>query len=151
MEFKQLVTQRLVSQYKCYGHCDSTAKHVFLSPQNDLKAAIVCPQGYVSRLIAYSYKPIDQRGLLSYIEGVAPELDVRLEDIRLATRHPWDLGVEAESDVNPSTVYQAYWTQNYRRTKSDASDRLALFMCDSCGRLFAQKISSTKSKCQKCT
>lgn len=149
MNIRTVVDRRLSgSELRCYGHCDRQSAPKFLPGQPYHVACIACPSGYVSRIIMYE-KELDiswfKRFLSSTLDGL---VDLSDEDIRIATRHPWDLDlIEAEEDV---VLRQAYWTQSYRRTKSDDLGRPALFVCSTCDTLFLQSLNSNETKCQNC-
>lgn len=69
-------------------------------------------------------------------------------DIRTARRYAWDLGLERERD--DLVLREAYWTQNYRRTKTDDPDRPALFLCSNGDSFFVQPLTSNRKHCQNC-
>lgn len=72
--------------------------------------------------------------------------NVHDEDIRVAIRHDWDFGTELSGGL----IKAAYWTQNYRRSKTDDPNRAALFLCSKCRSLFLQSLTSHWTLCGKC-
>jgi hypothetical protein len=79
-------------------------------------------------------------------EALEDSANVHDEDIRTATRNDWDFGRELSGGV----IRVAYWTQNYRRSKTDDPNRTALFLCSKCGSLFRQALTSHWMVCEKC-
>jgi len=109
----------------------------------------VCAKGYVSKVMAYGLG--DNRPVISsLIRGaLGSKGDFSDEDVRTATRYAWDMGME---DKARDIVFRvAYWTQNYRRTKSNAANRDGLFACIQCDTLFVQPVSSLKTTCPTCS
>jgi len=146
---KPIILERFGGARKCSGHCDGPADFRVLSENGELVAATVCAKGYVSRVMAYGLG--DTRSALSsLINGaLGPEGDFSDEDVRTATRYAWDMGVEDRARDIMFRV--AYWTQNYRRTKSEVPDRKALFACTQCNALFIQPVYSPKTVCSACS
>ena len=69
-------------------------------------------------------------------------------DIRVASRYAWDLGLNREND--DLIVRLAYWTQNYRQTKNEGTDRVALFFCSNKDSFFMEPVNSRNRFCQNC-
>jgi len=149
MDLKQIVLERFGGPQKCHGHCNQPASLKILREGEVLVVATVCAEGYVSRLIAYGLGNTG-RELGSLVKNaVGPDGDFSDEDIRTATRYTWDMGME---DNGADVMFRvAYWTQNYRRTKSDAPNRLGLFACTKCGALFPRTMVSGKALCSSCS
>lgn len=132
--------------WKCGGHCKEMANVEFLNDGS--MAAQVCPGGYVSRIIAYG-KQVDPVRLKDFVREATPGMvGVEDSDIRVASRYAWDLGLEREN--NELILKEAYWTQSYRRTRSDSPDRLALFLCSNKDSFFVQPLNSNERLCQSC-
>ena len=147
MTIKELVLAYLGGPFKCYGHCQEPAQLLFVREGDRPVAAQVCPGGYVSRLILYADSS-DPVGLKEYVTGIAHgAFQVSERDIRSATRYGWDLGVGG----NERVLGEAYWVQNYGRSKSSDPERRALFVCSSCGAPFIQAFSCATSLCADCT
>lgn len=139
MDRKSLVGKYLSAESKCYGHCSGSTDVKFIEEGERLVACMSCPGGYVSRIIMYGDE-VDAGAFREYIISKAGEIgEVTDDDIRVATRHPWDLGAEGPGGGDVS-VREAYWTQNYRRTKSEDASRKALFLCGGCGELYVSGI-----------
>jgi hypothetical protein len=145
-DMKGVVTERLAGPFQCLGHCREEATLKFLDAKSGLLGAVVCPSGYVSRLI--SYGPVaDPGGLRSFVSAkTGGALPVREGDIRVATRYAADLGLGGRGRI----LGEAYWTQNYGKGKSQDPGRAALFLCSSCGELFVQPASAKSSLCDRC-
>lgn len=140
MENATIVENYLKTSGKCYGHCDGKTELVFLERGKKTISCMVCPGGYVSRIVLYGDE-LDVEGFLNFIrEKLGESGDVSSYDIRTATRHPWDLGTETEAD-GENVIREAYWTQNYRRTKSEDPNRNAIFHCSECNSLYLSPVS----------
>lgn len=146
----EAIGSRLSGSTPCYGHCKSEARHHMIDGEGGRIACFSCSTGYVSRIVMYS-KDSCAESLKSFVsKAVKGAMDIREEDIRVATRHPWEMGLE--EDAAPDVILrEAYWTQYYRRTKSDDPARTALFRCTSCGTLFTQPLNSDHSVCAGCS
>ena len=59
-----------------------------------------------------------------------------------------DLGLDRPSD--DLIVRLAYWTQSYRRTKNESTDRMALFLCSNKDSFFMHPVNSRNRFCQNC-
>jgi len=109
---------------------------------------MACPSGYLSRVIAYGTEDGSQSLKRFVTEALGAEDGVKDEDVRTASRYTWDLGMEDGGEV--PVFKAAYWTQNYRRTKSEAADRVAIFACANCGSVFKQPYSAKETLCADC-
>ncbi len=148
LDLKPIVLRSFGGQRKCYGHCDQPATLRVIAENRVLVTATVCHRGYVSRLVAYGLS--DNRRVVSSLvkSALGPKGDFNYEDVRTATRYTWDMGIENRAREIVFRV--AYWTQNYRRTKSGAADRNALFTCARCNALFLQPVASLEAVCSAC-
>jgi hypothetical protein len=145
MDLEKLVKERLNCHAKCTGHCQEPSTLKFLLHKGMMIGCYTCSSGYVSFIVQYG-KELDLHAFktfLSLLQG-----DVVDEDIRIATRYSWDLGIKC--DHEGTVVKEAYWRQSYRRTKSDDSHRVALFLCTKCCSLYHQRISDKNTFCPKC-
>ena len=147
-ELRGIVEEHLNEPTTCYGHCEKESRLKFVDGE-DLKGCYACPAGYVSRIVTYG-DDVDVSGFKSFLENaVQGSQDIQDQDIRIASRYTWDLGVESEKE---RILKEAYWTQNYRRTKSSDPDRAALFLCTKCNQEFVvQPVSSKSSLCENCS
>jgi len=73
--------------------------------------------------------------------------EVADEDIRIKTLYPWDLDMERRTE---KILMAAYWTKNYRRSKSEDRNRTGLFLCASCQSVFPQVITEKQVLCEGC-
>ena len=130
----------------CYGHCKEASGFEFV--KDDSMIVQVCPDRYVSRIIAYGIQ-VDPDRFKGILCGLAPGMEgVENFDIRVASRYAWDLGLNRRND--DLIVRLAYWTQSYRRTKNDSPDRVALFLCSNRDSFFMQPVNSRLGFCQNC-
>ena len=140
MDSLQIIENYLKSDGRWYGHCEGRAEMVFLEKGRRTVSCMACPGGYVSRIVMYAPE-VDPADLQEFLAVRAGALGpVSEEEIRVATRHPWDLGIEGQVKEDVA-IRQAYWTQNYRKTKADNPSRNALFLCRDCSELFVSPLS----------
>jgi hypothetical protein len=142
---KRAVMELFAVTPSCYGHCKEPSGFEF---RDDSTIVQVCPDRYVSRIIAYGNQ-VDSDQFKRILRGLAPGMEgVESSDIRVASRYAWDLGLNREND--DLIVRLAYWTQSYRRTKNDSTDRIALFLCSNKDSFFMQPVNSRNRFCQNC-
>lgn len=154
---KNIVETSLTFSSQCRRHCTKTTTLIELwsNPTKIIKA-YVCPDGYVSRVIAFSLEPSTtwfRNFLLS--QGVGKILNSR--DLRLASRHGWELKTDISQTikhVSPTgVIYEIYWTIY---PKTDEERQKGLFLCSNheqnkgCNRLFVQNIHSSNRCCPQC-
>ena len=146
-ELKELVSNRFGGPQKCYGHCSQQTTFEFAGGVDGLIACHVCPSRYVSRVMGYGMK-VDTASFASTIsKALSGRVAMSGSDVRMATRYSWDLGTGGM----PGRVMQvAFWTQNYRGSKLDDPNRIALFLCSSCRSFYLQPASATRTTCEKC-
>lgn len=145
MSVKALVLEKFSDPHKCYGHCDQQATVRILKEDTTVITALDCPSAYVSRIVAYG-EEVQVPNFKSFVESALNgSSQVADEDIRTATRYSWDLNVAKQPAGKVLGV--AYWVQNYRRSKTDDPNRLALFSCSKCHDLFVQPVSSKETLC----
>ena len=146
-DLKRLVETRLTG-HRCYGHCQEPSQLMFLDEKEMLVGCYVCPARYVSRMVTYG-KEIDIEKFIALISRAVRGMeDVSNGDIRTASRYTWDLGVKGEADG--LVLREAYWTQNYRAKKKDDPNRLAMFLCATCGSFYQQALSESNGLCPRC-
>ncbi|MDG6988848.1 MAG: hypothetical protein JRN21_05920 [Nitrososphaerota archaeon] len=108
----------------------------------------VCPGRYVSRMIRYGREP-DAGQLKGFVQkALQGTQEVVDADVRVAKRYAWDLGIKSERD--DLVLTEAYWTQNYRRAKSEDPDRAALFICANGDAFYVQRMTGSERFCQRC-
>lgn len=146
---ERVVLGLLSGSPKCFGHCEENARLTIIREDEDgLVGVYACPSGYVSRVVRYSSKR-DLEGFLDYLrELLGPGVEVRPEDIRVATRYNWDLGLGGGE--RREVVKEHYWVQAYRRAGGGDPNRPGVFMCFQCGALYVQPVSSKNTLCEKC-
>lgn len=143
MEPRQLVESLFSQPQRCYGHCDQQATLRFLESGEPTVACYVCPGGYVSKVMVYGRIDATKK-LGAFVATAMGGQPLKEEDIRRATRHSWDLAVPGfEMKV-------AYWTQNYRGSKSADPDRPGLFVCSRCGSAFVKPLTAQGMICSDC-
>lgn len=148
IDLKRVVEEKLRARSRCYGHCQEESTLKFLPDERLMVGCYSCPSGYVSRIVAYG-RGVDLNGFRSLVSAAVQGIgDVADEDIRVATRYTWDLGVEGEPEGE--VLKEAYWMQSYRRTKSDDPNRAALFLCRNCGSFYHQAASDRNRLCPRC-
>lgn len=153
------VAKHMTFDVKCRGHCDAPASfRVLLGKDNGVVGAYCCPDGFVSRVIYFSIKP-DLNLFYDFLTDQLGREMVERRDLRLATRHGWELSEQVEENRmlsftrNRFVIKEVYWTR-YARTDVDKSK--GVFICSDprqgkgCGKLFIQEITSKNRLCPKC-
>lgn len=150
MDIRSLVADRYAKIDRCYGHCDQPATMKFLNTEGmPVVTGYSCHQAYLSRIIVYS-DALTLGGSCELVRSlVGDDQEVKEDDIRLASRYPWDF--DFTTGGADKSLMTAYWTQNYRRTKSEDPDRNALFLCESCRNIFQHQLSQRQVLCPGCT
>ena len=144
-DLESLVKERLMGHGNCYGHCKEPSELKLLSQKKMMIGCYACPSGYVSLIVHYG-KEVDLHGFKTFLSSLN-EGDVADEDIRVAMRYNWDLGIK---EPEGTVLREAYWRQSYRRTKSEDPNRIALFLCTNCNSFYRQQISNTNKLCPQC-
>jgi len=148
MDLRTLVKEELNGRPKCYGHCQEVSTLMILNEKPMIIGCYSCPSAYVSRIVGYG-RELDLNAFRTTVSAAAQEIgDVTDEDIRVATRYTWDLGIRQE--LEGVVLKEAYWMQNYRRTKSDDPNRLALFLCTNCMSFYSQPVTGKNNLCPRC-
>jgi protein-arginine kinase activator protein McsA len=149
MEIRSVVAERYGQLERCYGHCEQPATLKFLNADGkQVIAGYSCHMAYLSRIIIYS-DSLDLHESRDTIGGlVGKDQEVKEEDVRIASRYPWDFDITTGDGQKLMMV--AYWTQNYRRTKSEEPNRTALFLCEGCRAIFSQPLSERQVLCSGC-
>lgn len=151
----QFVNSRLIANdAKCYGHCSEDSKFISLIEEEDkVVGAYICPSNYVSRVVHFSKKK-DLEWFEELLKERAGSDVVKTKDIRLATRHGWELGGKAEEEIrqiNPEqrVILEYYWS---KRPKKE--EKVGTFLCSTagggCGRFFTQDLDSKEVLCENC-
>jgi hypothetical protein len=154
---KDIVEKYVTFSGQCRGHCTKSTSLIELwSNRTKIVKASVCPDGYVSRVIAFSMHP-DWSWFKDFLVNQGVEAIVRDRDLRPASRHGWELRTDISSTVRhispTGNIYEVYWTTY---PKTDEERRRGLFICSDdapgvgCKRLFVQNINSQNRRCPKC-
>lgn len=139
------VRSHLATTAKC-SHREDQATLDYI--ENGAVGVRVCPNRYVSRIIAYG-RQLDPDGFKRLVQGAAEGMrEVEGSDIRVARRYAWDLGLESKN--NDLALTETYWTQNYRRTKSEDPDRPALFLRAKKDSFLVQPLRAKERLCDRC-
>jgi hypothetical protein len=145
---KEIVEERLSGHSRCYGHCQEQTTLKFLPEKRITVGCYSCPSGYVSRMVTYGRR-LNVNAFKAFISKALQGIgDVADEDIRVATRYTWDLGLKRKPEG--MVLREVYWTQNYRRTKSEDPNRLALFLCAKCSSFYQQPVLNKNTLCPRC-
>ncbi|HKW05532.1 MAG TPA: hypothetical protein VJN71_09565 [Nitrososphaerales archaeon] len=139
----------------CGRHCKEPVRFVTLFEDIDsLVGAYVCPEEYVSRAVYFASNP-NPEWFFDFLVQQATAKRVRERDIRVATRHGWELGRDAEvemQNVSPRGIKEYYWTF-YAKNDSDKSS--GTFLCPKekggCGRIFTQSLKAKSMLCPACS
>jgi len=146
MHLEKLVKERLNGRGKCSGHCQELSALKLLPQKGMMIGCYTCPSGYVSLIVLYG-KELELDAFKTFLSSLV-QGDITDEDIRVATRYNWDLGMKGEPEG--MVLREAYWRQSYRRTKSDDPHRVALFLCNKCSSFYRQQISDKNTFCPQC-
>jgi len=149
MDIRSTVADKYGELEKCYGHCEQPATLKFLNNEVDpVVTGYSCHGAYLSRVIIYAGELKLRESTDAIAHLVGKESEVKEEDVRIASRYPWDMDV---TSADPGKLMMvAYWTQNYRRTKSEDPDRNAVFLCANCNSIFSQHLTSAQVLCPSC-
>jgi hypothetical protein len=150
-EFGDFVHRYLVvGDAKCYRHCKEPAKFVSLfMGDSSLVGAYVCPSNYISRVVYFANHP-DREWFEKFLREQLESM-LRSRDLRVATRHGWELGGNAEAEIlgisDTADVNEYYWTF-YPKTEPEKTT--GAFICSNCGTLFVKNFSEETTLCTKC-
>jgi len=144
---RELVSSQFNLPVSCYRHCSNQAKLILLSASEQPLGCFVCPSGYISRIVLYfEGGKVNTKLMKDLLSRYADKLGgIRDSDIRIASRHPWDLNIDSSAET---LLQEVYWTQNYKREENNL--RPALFLCSNCNSFFIQPVNSSSSLCEKC-
>ena len=143
---------------KCFRHCDKPTSLRLISKDSiRVFGAYICPDSFVSEVVYFSQKP-DLLWFSNMISSQVGRDNFTANDVRVATRHGWELGEEANATLtaelgsNPSLT-EVYWT---RYARSEAEKRIAISLCTGdgsrlgCLRLFSHESGKTERLCPAC-
>jgi hypothetical protein len=156
--FPEFVLKYLNFTGKCYRHCDKpTAMTVLSQNATSLVGAYLCPEGFVSQVVYFSTQPDREWFEHSLREQVGQE-NVNHRDLRVASRHGWELGGGAreilDSRLEEGTgVTEIYWTR-YPKTEEQKQQAVSLCVGDGskagCMKLFMHDRNSVERLCLSC-
>lgn len=154
----QFVEDYLSFTGKCFRHCDKpTSLRLIEKDSTRVFGAYVCPDGFVSQVVYFNRNP-DLNWFKDTIAAQVGSNNFATNDVRIATRHGWELGEKADKTLkanlgpNP-TLTEVYWTR-YPRT--DAEKQVAISLCTGdgsrpgCLKLFAHEREKTERFCPAC-
>ena len=150
--FPEFVQKHLSFAGKCYKHCDKPTSLKFLSQgSSQVIGAYVCADGFVSQVVNFSVKP-DLRAFQDLLANQVGKENVSSRDIRIATRHGWELGSDATQVLESrlghgATVTEAYWR---RYPKTEEEKQQAVSLCKSCNGLFIHSSDDNQRLCPTC-
>jgi hypothetical protein len=152
------VDKHLTFTGKCFRHCDKHTQLRVLSKNEDhLVGAYTCPEGAVSQVVYFSLKP-DLTWFQKMLSSQVGVENTASRDIRLATRHGWELGnnaqKEIESKLGPGgAIKEAYWRM-YPSTDNQNEKIVALCIGEDskagCLNLFMKEKESNEKLCSAC-
>ncbi len=143
MELRARLEEKFADPIKCYQHCNQPSTFRVISDR-PLIACYYCMAGYASRIMMYG-KQADLSSFKAFLSKKLVKFGT-IEDweVRVATRNEWD-----SPDLGDVKV--AYWTQNYRKAKTDDPNRPALFLCGRCNSLYVQPLGKASALCSDCS
>jgi len=156
--FSEFVLKYLSFKGKCFRHCDKpTSLHVLSQEPSGLIGAYVCPDGFVSQVVYFSQSP-DMKWFENRITSQVGEENFATNDVRIGSRHGWELGGDAQQRLETELgknkhVTEVYWT---RYARSDAQKRVAISLClgegarKGCLSLFAHDLERLERLCPNC-
>jgi len=130
---------------------------VMTKSSSQVIGAYTCPEGFVSQVVYFSQTP----DLNWFNDTIAKQVgadNFTTNDVRVATRHGWELGAKADQNLkaelgsNPKLT-EVYWIR-YART--DAQKKVAISLCigdksrTGCLKLFAHESEKAERFCPAC-
>lgn len=150
--FPEFVREYLNFTGRCYRHCDKpTSMKILSQGSSEVVGAYICPDGFVSQVVHFSVKP-NIAAFQDMLSDQVGKENMSPRDIRVATRHGWELGSNAtktlESNLGTGgTVTEAYW-RRYPKTEEDKTRAVSL--CISCNRLYVHGSDDKDRMCPTC-
>jgi len=154
----KFVEEHLSFTGKCFRHCGKpTSMKIMSQDSTRVLGAYTCPDGIVSQVVYFSLKP-DLKWFNRTVSRQVGTKNFKTSDVRIATRHGWELGGNAQESLkaklgsNPSLT-EVYWTR-YART--EAQKRIAISLCmgdgsrPGCLKLFAHQSGKVEKSCPAC-
>ncbi len=156
--FPEFVLKYLNFMGKCYWHCErATSMNVISQESSSLVGAYVCPDGFVSQVVYFSLQP-DREWFEHILSDQVGKENLSPRDIRLASRHGWELGGYARDILQSNlgecgSISEIYWT---RYPKTEAQKQQAVSLCIGeglkigCMKLFMHGRNSVEKYCPSC-
>lgn len=124
---------------------------------DSLIGAYVCADSVVSQVVYFSTAS-DREYFIRTLTAQVGQEHLNPRDIRVASRHGWELGGDAEKELRSKlgeagVIHEIYWTR-YPRT--DAEKQLVASLCTGngakagCMRLFMHDRASIEKFCPSC-
>jgi hypothetical protein len=143
---------------KCFRHCDKpTSLKIMSQDSTHVLGAYTCPDAFVSQVVYFTQRP-DLKWFSDTIVGQVGIANFTTNDVRVATRHGWELRDDADVRLranvgsNP-TITEVYWTR-YARTDAQKKTAISLCMGDDlrpgCLKLFAHESEKSERLCPAC-
>lgn len=158
--FASFVVKHLSFHGKCRRHCDKETSFTTILRKDDMiVGAYTCPSSFVSTVI-YASPTADRRWFTRFLQEQLGADLVRERDIRVATRHSWELGEKAASELNhllpisaAPALKEIYWT--FYPQSVEAKTRCITLCRDpitgkGCKHLFMQDMTEKEQLCPSC-
>jgi hypothetical protein len=156
--FPEFVLKYLNFTGKCYRHCGKPTAMTVLSQNSiSLVGAYLCPEGFVSQVVYFSTRP-DREWFENWIRAQVGQENVNQRDLRVASRHGWELGGNAQEILDSrleegASVTEIYWTR-YPKTEEQKLQAVSICVGDEskvgCMKLFMHDRSSLERLCSSC-
>lgn len=156
--FPEFVRKYLNFAGKCYRHCDKpTAMTVLNQNSTSLVGAYICPDGFVSQVVYFSTQP-DRDWFERLVQDQVGSENVHHRDLRVASRHGWELGGDAQEILRArlgegARITEVYWTR-YPRSEEEKQQAISVCMGDGskagCMKLFMHDRKSVERLCPAC-
>ncbi len=156
--FPEFVLKYLNFTGKCFRHCEEpTSMRVISHDPDRLVGAYVCPDGFVSQVVYFSLKP-DLKWFEDLLSSQVGRESVSQKDIRIASRHGWELGGNALDTLEAklgqgASIRELYWTR-YPKTEMEKQQAVSLCIGDNsktgCMKLFFHDRNSGEKLCPAC-
>lgn len=175
--FVSRVQHYLILLGQCYRHCSSPTSFMqLLKEEERVAGAYVCPSGSVSRIVYFDTNS-DVEFLKNLLSRHLVDIPIRDEEIRVATRHGWELGIDPVNvtEENRTAFHgsepvmigygipvakQLYWApprhQTSHQTRGPSDARTSAFLCtgngakEGCNKIFLEQTESSVRLCPRC-
>jgi hypothetical protein len=157
-QFPEFVLKYMNFTGKCFRHCEKPTTMKVVSQNSDrLVGAYVCPDVFVSQVVYFSTQPDSEWFERMLRAQVGPE-NINHRDIRIASRHGWELGGDAQAALRSKlgeggVIHEVYWTR-YPKTEEQKQQAVSLCVGDAskagCMKLFMHNRNSVERLCPSC-